>query len=142
VGENHAARHVLGLGMAAGLGLLRDSILDSHFQQRGRLGRLLGAVTHNPQNLGIGIDEDTAIVVDDERRLEVVGCGAVTIVDASAVRTSGLSEGRADGVLSVFGLKVHVLAAGDCFDLETREPKARATPAAASAATAATAESA
>ncbi len=65
--------------MAPGLGLLPDIVIDSHFAQRGRIGRLLGTVALNPKNLGIGIDEDTAIIVERGQFFQVIGSGAVYI---------------------------------------------------------------
>ena len=67
--------------LSAGLGLLRGAIVDQHFEQRNRYGRLLSLVAQSPSLLGLGIDEDTAAVVVDGTRLEVVGRGAVTVVD-------------------------------------------------------------
>src|ERR687886_2766601 len=69
------SHQLFSLEMAPGLGLLSDVVIDSHFAERGRLGRLLGAVAQNPRNLGIGIDEDTAIVVEEGVRFRVLGSG-------------------------------------------------------------------
>jgi cyanophycinase len=114
------------LTMAPGLGLLPGVVIDSHFAQRGRIGRLLGTVAHNPKNLGIGIDEDTAIIVEDGKLCRVMGSGAVYIIDGSTITASSLSETTAEGIISIYDVKLHVLAAGDCFDLETRRPAQKA----------------
>jgi len=111
------------LHMAPGLGLIRDVIIDQHFAERGRIGRLLGAVAHNPRVLGIGIDEDTAIVIEDDR-FEVVGRGAVYIVDGTGVSHSNIAEGGREEALSMFGVRLHVLASGNGYSLATREPLA------------------
>jgi len=110
------------LSMAPGLGLLDDVVIDSHFGQRGRMGRLIGAVMQNPRNLGIGIDEGTAIVVDRGQRFEVVGPGAVYVVDGTGITYSSLSEEHAEGIVTVHDVRLHVLGEGDCYDLEARRP--------------------
>lgn len=109
------------LHMAPGLGFMKNVIIDQHFAERGRIGRLLGAIAINPRILGIGIDEDTAIVVQDEK-FRVIGSGAVYIVDGSGVTRSNIAEGAPDSVLSIFDVKMHVLSAGDVFDLAARQP--------------------
>jgi cyanophycinase len=111
--------------MAPGLGLLPGVVIDSHFAQRGRIGRLLGTVAHNPKNLGIGIDEDTAIIVENGKHFEVMGSGAVYVIDGSTISASSLSETTADGIISMYDVTLHVLAQGDCFDLERRRPVER-----------------
>jgi len=111
------------LHMAPGLGLVRDVIIDQHFAERGRYGRLVGAVAHNPRLLGIGIDENTAIVVDG-RRFQVIGSGAAYIVDGEEASHSNIAEAGADHALSMFDIRMHVLSSGDGFDLETRRPDA------------------
>lgn len=110
------------LHMAPGLGLLRDVIIDQHFAERGRFGRLLGAVAQNPRVLGVGIDEDTAIVVEGDV-FKVVGCGAVYVVDGAGLTHSNIAEASPSKALSVYDVRMHVLSAGDRFDLERRRPK-------------------
>lgn len=111
------------LHMAPGLGLIRDVIIDQHFAERGRFGRLLGAVAHNPRVLGMGIDEDTAAIVEGDR-LKVIGSGAVYIVDGEDVSHSNVAEASPDRVLSMHDVRVHVLGTGDGFDLRHRRPSA------------------
>jgi cyanophycinase len=111
------------LHMAPGLGLVRDVIIDQHFAERGRYGRLLGAVAHNPRLLGVGIDEDTAIVVTG-RAFKVIGSGAAYVVDGEGATHSNIAEARADRALSMFDVRMHVLSSGDRFDLDRREPSA------------------
>ena len=110
------------LSMAPGLGLLPGVVIDSHFAQRGRIGRLLGTVAQNPKNLGIGIDEDTAIIVEQGAHFSVVGSRAVYVVDGSGISYSSLSESTRTGIIGLHNVKLHVLRASDCFDLETRRP--------------------
>ncbi len=109
--------------VASGLGLLRGIVIDQHFSQRGRMARLLGAVARNPRQLGVGIDEDTAIVVKAEQSFYVTGTGAVYVIDASGLTHSNVADelDENDG-LSVWDVRVHVLARGDRFDLNARRP--------------------
>lgn len=109
------------LHMAPGLGLIPNVIIDQHFAERGRIGRLLGAVAHNPRILGIGIDEDSAIIVEGQR-FTVIGSGAVTIVDAEHVTQSNIAEAKPQRVLSIHNVTLHALSAGDEFDLVSRKP--------------------
>jgi cyanophycinase len=116
--ESHRVRD--NLHMAPGLGLIPEVLIDQHFAERGRMGRLIGGVAHNPRLLGIGIDEDTAIVVERHASFRVIGSGAVYVVDGRAAYDSNISEAETGRVLSVFGLVVHVLSAGNRFDLAHR----------------------
>jgi cyanophycinase len=120
-GTSSETHRIGDLHMAPGLGLLRDVIIDQHFAERGRFGRLLGAVAHNPRVLGMGIDEDTAAIVEQDE-LRAIGSGAVYIVDAHHVTHSNVAEARPERVLSMHDVRVHVLGAGDGFNLETRRP--------------------
>lgn len=121
-GSNASSFRIGDLSMAPGLGLLPNVIIDQHFAERGRIGRLIGAVSQNPRVLGIGIDEDTAIVVRGHR-FKVIGSGAVYLVDAGNVTHSNIAEAAAAEALSIYDLKLHVLSAGDAFDLESRRPE-------------------
>lgn len=117
-----AESHRIGdLHMAPGLGLIRDVIIDQHFAERGRIGRLLGAVAHNPRVLGIGIDENTAIIVEGNV-FRVIGAGGVTVVDGSDVSHSNIAEARPDRTLSMHDVRLHALTSGDGFDLTGRRP--------------------
>ena len=120
-----AESHRIGdLNMAPGLGLVENVIIDQHFAERGRIGRLLGAVAQNPRVLGIGIDEDTAIVVENDR-FEVVGAGAVYVVDGADITHSNVAEADRNEPLSMFGVRLHLVAGGDAFDLKKRVPSTR-----------------
>jgi cyanophycinase len=117
-GESHK---IGDLHMAPGLGLVRNVIIDQHFAERGRFGRLFGAVAHNPRELGIGIDEDTALVLQDSR-FEVIGSGCVYVVDGAGVTQSNIAEARPERALSMYDIRLHVLSSGDTFDLARRRP--------------------
>lgn len=105
--------------LAAGLGLLPDCVIDQHFAQRNRYGRLLMLIAQSPNLLGIGVDEDTAAVVTDGRHVEVIGRGAVTILDGAEM-TSNAHEAKRTAPLLVSGARLHVLPAGAKFDLMRR----------------------
>ncbi len=106
--------------MAPGLGLIRGVIVDQHFAQRGRIGRLLTAVALNPYVLGIGIDEDTAVHVRADGKLRVIGRGTALIVDASNVTVSNVDELFTGRTLTLAPVKVHVLSRGYLFDIVER----------------------
>lgn len=120
-GASSESHHIGDLDIAAGLGLIRDAIIDQHFAKRGRIGRLLGAVAHNPRLLGVGIDQDTAIIVEDGG-FSVLGSGAVYVVDAEEVTQSNIADARFGTALSLHDVRLHVLASGDRFDLVRRSP--------------------
>ncbi|HEU4594266.1 MAG TPA: cyanophycinase [Pyrinomonadaceae bacterium] len=104
-----------------GMDLLVGAMIDTHFSQRGRHGRLLTAVAHYPQDLGLGNDENTALVVEGNE-FEVIGEGAVTVMDAGAMSYTNLPyAGECEG-LALYNVSVHVLPAGYRFDLGNREP--------------------
>jgi cyanophycinase len=121
-GPGDESNRISTLSMAPGLGLLDSVVIDSHFAERGRIGRLIGAVMQNPRNLGIGIDEATAIIVTRDKHFEVVGPGAIYVLDGAGITYSGLSEDRAEGIVPVHDVRLHVLSEGDCFDLAQRRP--------------------
>lgn len=110
------------LKMAPGLGLVNGVIIDQHFAQRGRIGRLLAGIAQNPESLGIGIDEDTAIMVNEKREFQVIGSGAVYVIDGSGISHVNVSEQYPDEILSIYDVKVHVLKNGDRYNLSKRHP--------------------
>ncbi|MBZ9714296.1 cyanophycinase [Deinococcus multiflagellatus] len=120
-GPSRESYRIGDLQMAPGLGLVRGVIIDQHFAERGRMGRLLGAVAQNPRVLGIGIDEDTAIVLQGGH-FRVIGSGAVYVADGAGITHSNIAEARTDEPLSLYDVRLHVLSAGDAFDLNRRAP--------------------
>ncbi|HEU4356549.1 MAG TPA: cyanophycinase, partial [Actinomycetota bacterium] len=113
--------------LSAGLGVIQNVVIDQHFEQRARVGRLLALVAQSPALLGIGVDEDTCAIVHPDRTLQVVGKGAVTIVDGSHIKTDAF-RGKGYRPLMVSGAVLHSLPAGYWFDLRGRsllaEPRA------------------
>ncbi|ODH00500.1 cyanophycinase [Nostoc sp. KVJ20] len=107
--------------MGPGMGFLPGVVIDQHFSQRGRLGRLISALILEPAVLGFGIDENTAMVVTDHQ-IEVIGAGAVTIVDESEATYNNMGEILKDESLAICGAKLHILPHGFKFDLKTRQP--------------------
>jgi cyanophycinase len=105
--------------ISAGLGLIPGVIVDQHFQQRNRLGRLLSLIAQNPSLLGIGVDEDTAGVVGPEHQLEVIGRGSITIVDGAGSETDAW-EVKGHRPLMISGVVLHSLPSGYRFDLRRR----------------------
>lgn len=107
--------------MGPGMGFLPGIVIDQHFAQRGRLGRLISAIVTQPVILGIGIDEDTAIIVENDE-FQVVGRSAVTVVDESTATHNNLDGLLKDEALAVCGVKLHILPHGYRFNLKTRQP--------------------
>ncbi|MBX9929236.1 MAG: cyanophycinase [Gemmatimonadaceae bacterium] len=107
--------------LAPGLGLTNRFIIDQHFRQRDRLGRLLTGLAYNPYAIGIGLDEDTAAFISPENIVEVEGSGALTIVDASGLEFSSMDIVDEGEAVCLLGLTLHILVAGATFNLHTRE---------------------
>lgn len=106
--------------MAPGLGLTNSFIIDQHFRQRDRLGRLLTALAYNPFAVGIGLDEDTAAFIRPGDELEVVGSGGITIIDPTHLTYSSMDRARRGEPVSLIGVGLHILVAGGRFDIATR----------------------
>jgi len=108
--------------LSPGLGFLKNIIIDQHFTERGRISRLITAVSYNPYNLGIGIDENTAIILDNEGILEVFGAGTVTIVDGSHITYNEIAEVGDNQSFSVCGVTLNILGDGLLYDYFGRTP--------------------
>ncbi|MEH2141312.1 cyanophycinase [Nostoc sp.] len=120
-GDSETHPRIETVEMGPGLGFLPGVVIDQHFSQRGRLGRLISALILQPAVLGFGIDENTAMVVTDNQ-IEVIGQGAVTIVDESEATYNNMDEILKDESLAICGAKLHILPHGFKFDLKTRQP--------------------
>lgn len=110
------------LSMAHGMGLLEEVVIDQHFAQRGRINRLLAAVAQNPHILGVGIDEDTALIVAPDGMFEIVGSQTVTIVDGKAIIQTNISESKPFDPLALTNVILHILPSGFGYDLKRRMP--------------------
>jgi cyanophycinase len=107
--------------LTAGLGFTDAFTFDQHFRQRDRLGRLIYVVASQPGILGVGLDEDTAAIVEDDSRLIVFGSAAITVVDGRDITASDIAEIEKGGVIAVANLKVHVLTEGCTYDARRGE---------------------
>lgn len=107
--------------MAPGLGLTNSFIIDQHFRQRDRLGRLLTALAYNPFAVGIGLDEDTAAFIKPGDCLEVIGSGGLTIIDPTNLSYSSMDRAQRGEPVSLIDVKLHILIAGGRFEIATRE---------------------
>lgn len=121
-GESTPHPHKNSVRLSPGLGFLKNIIIDQHFTERGRISRLITAVSYNPYNLGIGIDENTAIILNSEGVLEVYGQGGVTIVDGSRITYNEIAEVDDFQSFSVCGVQLHVLRDGLFYDFIKRHP--------------------
>ena len=107
--------------LAPGLGLTNRFVIDQHFRQRDRLGRLLTALAYNPYAIGIGLDENTAAFIGPDNTVEVEGSGGITVVDASGIEFSSMDIVEEGEPVCLLGLTLHILVAGATFNLQTRE---------------------
>ena len=108
------------ISLGSGMGLVHQVVIDQHFAQRGRLGRLLVAVAQQPAILGIGIDEDTAVLIDSDNRMGVIGSQTVTVVDGNRCGHTNVSEAKPEQALALTAVTVHILPGGYGFDLLER----------------------
>ncbi len=122
-GANDTAPKVSGVQIAPGMNMIENTIIDSHFSERGRHGRLLTAIAHYPQVLGLGIDEQTAVVFKNGG-FKVAGKGAVTVFDASQMHYCDLPYRKDSEPVGMFGVDIHVLPTGYSFDMKVRTPTA------------------
>lgn len=130
-GAAYLSEHMIGYGdeggtpragmvtMCAGLGLTKRVIIDQHFRQRNRLGRLLTAVAYNPYSAGLGVDEDTAAFIGPDNALDVMGNGAITVIDPRQIQNTSIAEANPGDVITIVGATIHVLGAGSSYNLES-----------------------
>src|SRR4051812_18177000 len=121
-GESSSHPQKNSVRLSPGLGFLKNVIIDQHFTERGRISRLITAVSYNPYNLGIGVDENTAIILNSEGIMEVYGSGSVTIVDGSQITYNEIAEVEENQSFSVCGVQLHVLRDGLIYDFIQRHP--------------------
>jgi cyanophycinase len=106
--------------LAPGLGMTNRVVIDQHFRQRDRLGRLLTALAYNPFAVGLGLDEDTAAFIDPDDTIHVLGAGAITIVDVSALEHSSIASAEVGDPVCMTNIRIHLLPSGGSFNLHTR----------------------
>ena len=105
--------------ITSGLGLIDDVIIDTHFVQRGRIGRLFQAVVGNPKVLGIGLGEDTGLLITNGRQMEAIGSGLVILVDGREIKDTNLTQVELGQPISISHLVTHVMSKHDTFNLDT-----------------------
>jgi cyanophycinase len=139
-GASAVCQHMMAYGMsgitprkammhfAPGLGLINRLLVDQHFGARGRTGRLVTALAHNPFLLGVGLDEDTAIEVGPDRLMAVLGRGSVTVIDGGEISYNDIYRLPDKAPLSIHNIRLHLLTHGYQFDIHKRQPIMPATP--------------
>ncbi|HMV31387.1 MAG: cyanophycinase [Gemmatimonadales bacterium] len=119
-GEEGASPRAGSVTLSPGLGLTNRVVIDQHFRQRDRLGRLLTALAYNPFAVGLGLDEDTAAFIGPDEIVEVMGSGGVTVVDPSEIEFSSMDQASRDEPVCLLGVRLHILVRGATFNLHTR----------------------
>lgn len=107
--------------ITSGLGLINDVVIDTHFVQRGRIGRLFQSVVGNPRTLGIGLGEDTGLLITNNREMTAIGSGLVILVDGHEIKDTNLTQIELGQPISINHLVIHVLSINDTFDLKTNK---------------------
>lgn len=107
--------------ITSGLGLIDDVVIDTHFVHRGRIGRLFQAVVGNPRVLGIGLGEDTGLLITDSKIMEAIGSGLVILVDGRNIKDTNITQVEMGQPISIKNLIVHVMSMGDIYNLETND---------------------
>ncbi len=120
-GSSSEALHKGEVKITGGLGFINNVIIDTHFVQRGRIGRLLYACASNPINLGVGLGEDAGLLITDGNNMEAVGSGLIMLVDATQMRHTSMSDVEMGAPVSIDNLIVHVMALGDHYDLKNKK---------------------
>jgi cyanophycinase len=121
-GDATSHPHKNAVRLSPGLGILQNIIIDQHFTERGRLSRLITAVSYNPRLLGIGIDENTAVIISSDGTLEVHGDSTVTIIDGSRISYNDIAEVEDAQPFAVAGVQLHILRDGLRYDITRRAP--------------------
>lgn len=119
-GSSHEALLKGEVKITGGLGFINNVIVDTHFVQRGRIGRLLYACSSNPMNLGIGLGEDTGLLITEGNNMEAIGSGLIMLVDATHMRDTNLTDVELGTPVSIEHLIIHVMTLGDHYDLKEK----------------------
>ncbi|MBP8824327.1 MAG: cyanophycinase [Flavobacteriales bacterium] len=109
-----------GVKMTTGMGLIQDVVVDTHFVNRGRFSRLTQCISANPAAVGIGLGEDTGVVITDGYRLETIGSGQVMIFDGRDITYTNLADVEEGEVFSIEGMRIHIISKGHCYSLQDR----------------------
>jgi cyanophycinase len=118
---NSTTAHLKGeVKITTGLAFLKNVIIDSHFEKRGRFNRLAQAVGCNPSCIGIGLGEDTGLIITESNHFEAIGSGCVILVDGHKIRHSNIADIPEGSPISLENLVVHVMVDGDSYDLNQR----------------------
>lgn len=121
---NAARAHLKGeIKFTTGFGFINNMIIDTHFEKRGRFNRLAQAVAIQPGMLGVGLAEDTGVIIAQHGQMEVIGSGIVTLVNGATINHTNLADISDRDPISVDNLTVHILAAGDKYDLNSHQPQ-------------------
>lgn len=120
-GSSHKALSKGEVKVTGGLGFINNVIIDTHFVERGRMGRLLYACASNPVNLGIGLGEDSGLLITGGKNMEAIGSGLIILVDGTHIRHTNMTDVEIGQPVSIQNLIVHVMSSGDHFDLENGE---------------------
>jgi len=120
-GSSHGALLKGEVKITGGLGFINNVIIDTHFVQRGRIGRLMYACASNPINLGIGLGEDTGLLITEGNIMEAIGSGLIILVDATHMRNTNMTEVNMGEPVSIDNLIVHVMSIHDHFDLKSKK---------------------
>jgi cyanophycinase len=120
-GDSGSTPRVGNVTLAPGLGLTNRVIVDQHFRQRDRLGRLLSALSYNPFSIGIGLDEDTAAFIGPDQMVSIDGTGAITVVDLAELEYSAMADTSVGAPVDLVGVRLHVLSAGTHYNLVGRK---------------------
>ena len=108
--------------MAMGFGIIPEVLIDQHFYNRNRLARLFSAISAHPNLLGVGIDEDTCAMFESDGTIRVLGCGTVTIVDASEISYNNREQVQGHEPIGMHNIRLHLLNYGDRYDLHNNQP--------------------
>ncbi|MFP4035607.1 MAG: cyanophycinase [Desulfovermiculus sp.] len=120
-GSSHEALRKGEVKFSSGFGLLDNVIIDTHFVKRGRIGRLFQAVASNPEALGIGLGEDTGLLITRGDVQEAIGTGLIIVVDGSTIRSTNMASINEGELISIENLSVHVMVPGDKYILSERK---------------------
>ncbi|OLY92865.1 cyanophycinase [Cnuella takakiae] len=107
--------------LSIGFGFMQNVIIDTHFDTRGRFGRLAQAITNQPNELGIGLDEDTGVIVEKGYRLKAIGSSSVVLIDGREITHSNVANIKGGMPISVSNLKVHILSHSDVYDIDKHQ---------------------